>query len=265
MTDAFSPIDAGLWSLAVGLLALALWLSRSRGEWDPAVFFAGVLSASFGKGKLPLLQGPVPDDGWEGTPADLDPVYDPRDRLGPELSWDALVEWDEATCAAVRRRLANVTLVWLEPPPFAVPEVRVCVVDGEADPLAAIGDLLPRPESRLVLAAHSQADAALQLLHGAPALRDRVRAVLLYAPSLDAEWIALNLTHRAFDTELRRDVPFLTLREGADADGQVLPTPPTPPDGRRSVASIDLGVASPGLVADLRLGRALAALFAALG
>jgi hypothetical protein len=263
MTDRFLPFDGVMLSLGVALLVLALWLARGDGpRWDPAVFFAGALSAAFGKGRLPLSQGPVPAEGWAGEASELEPAYDPKERLAPECSWEDLAAWGPATRAAVTRRLGAVRLVWVEPPPFEIPEIPSTIVDEpDADTIAA---LLPRPEDRVVLAGHARADALLHLLHGAPALRDRLRAVLLFAPRLDPAWTATHLTHPAFDVEVAREVPYLTLRAGPEADTQTLPEPPLPPTGRRTLAVIDLGVLAPDAVGDPRVGRSLAALFAAL-
>jgi hypothetical protein len=264
MTDGFLPVDAVLWSLAVALLVLGLWLARGDGpRWDPAVFFGGALTAAFGAGRLPLTEGPVPAGGWDGAATELDPVYDPRERLASDVSWDALAAWTEPARAAVHRRLAGVRLVWVEPPPLTLPDVDTAVVAGpDADPILA---LLTRPEERLVLAASTGADGLLRLLHDTPALRDRLRAVLLVAPHLDGAWVTTHFTHLGFDVEVAREVPFLTLRTGPDAAAQRLPDPPKPPSGRPTVAVIDLGVLPDTVWDDVRVARALTALCAALG
>ncbi len=263
-TDAFLPIDAALWSIAVALLALALWFGRGGAPaWDPAAFFGAVLAALFGPGKLPLTAGPVPAEGFVGTPEELDAVDDPRVRLGPEVTWPDVAGWSDATRAALARRLQGVPVVWFEPPAVTLDGVEVVVLDTvDAEALAP---LLARPEVRLVLAAHTRADAVLRMLRDAPGVRDRLRAVLLVAPALDAEWLAANFTHPAFDVEVVREVPYLTLRAGPDAEAQRLPDPPTPPTGRRALVPVDLGVLPADLLHDPRVGRALAALCAALG
>jgi hypothetical protein len=269
MTDAFLPVDAVLWSVAAGLLALALWLNRGVGAgWDPASFFGAVLSALFGPGNLPLTGGPVPAEGFEGTPDELAAVDDPCARLGPDCGWTEIAGWTEPVRATIARRLSGVKVVWFETPVVHLEGMEFVVLDtGGLDRIdvAALEPLLARPDLRLVVAAHIRADAVLRLLHDAPGLRDRLRAVLLVAPPLDADWLAAHFTHPAFDVEVAREVPYFTLRAGDNADAQRLPDPPTPPTGRRSVAPIDLGVLPAELLPDPRVGRALSALCAALG
>lgn len=254
-------LDAVLWSLAAALLVLALWI-HSRGErpWDPAVYFAGLLGAFWG-GRVPLQGGPVPPEGWDADPAELGESYEPSRRLAPEMDWTALKAWSPDVEAAVRRRLADVRLVWLGPAATDVPAVEsreVAPGEGAGERIAALCD---RPDVRLILAGSGD-DAVLRLLHAAPHLRDRVRAVLLVGARLDPAWISACFTHVAFDVELAHEVPYLTLRHaGADP----LPDPPEPPSARRSIAAIDLGVIDPADLRDARCGRALSALFAALG
>jgi hypothetical protein len=264
MTDSFLLVDAVLWSVAAGLLAVVVWLTRAAGPpWDPASFFAAVLAALSGPGNLPLTGGPVPAEGFEGTPAQLEAVDDPRLRLGAECGWTEVAGWTDATRSAVARRVENVRIVWFEPPPVMVDGLETTVLD--AVDLEALDRLLTRADTRLILAAHARADAVLRLLHDAHGLRDRLRAVLLVAPTLDAEWLATHFTHAAFDTELNRQVPYVTLRAGPDADAQRLPDPPTPPTGRRAIQVVDLGVLPADRLGDASVGRALAALCAALG
>ncbi|MDP2313379.1 MAG: hypothetical protein Q8P41_10770 [Pseudomonadota bacterium] len=264
MTDAFLPVDAVAWSVAAGLLGLALWWSRGGASgWDPAAFFGATLAAMFGPGHLPLTGGPVPPEGFEGTPAELEAVDDPRVRLGPLVTWEALAGWTEPAQTAIARRLDGVRLIWFEPPPVHVEGVEAVVLDTVD--AALVDRLLTRPDLRIVVAAHAQADAVLRLLHDAPGLRDRLRAVLLVAPTLDAAWLAEHFTHPAFDLELAREVPYLTLRAGPDAAAQQLPPPATPATGRRSIGVVDLGVLPSELLPDPRVGRALAALCAVLG
>lgn len=261
MTDRFLPIDAALWSVAVALFAFALWLTRRdlSVAWDPAVFFGGALAALFGKGKLPLTGGPVPPEGWDGEPEDLEDAYDPKERLGPDLSWRDLAAWSEPMRATVARRLAGARVVWLEPPTVAIPDVTPTVTTPEALPT-----LFSRPDERMVLCASAEAQRALALLHDDAPLRDRLRAVLLVAPRLDRAWLDAHFTHTAFDVEVARGVPYLTLRAGPDATDQALPDPPLPPSGMATVAVIDLGVLPPELLGDARVGRALAATLAVL-
>jgi hypothetical protein len=106
---------------------------------------------------------------------------------------------------------------------------------------------------------------AIRLLHADAALRDRLRAVLLIAPRLDAEWLGAHFTQKAFDVEVAREVPWFTLRTGPDADAQRLPAPAPAASGFATIVVGDLGLIEPSLVADPRTGRAVAALLAALG
>lgn len=260
-TDAFLPIDAALWSVAAALLGFALWLVRrdvAAEGWDPAVFFGGALTAAFGKGNLPLREGPVPEEGWEGAAEDLPDIYQPAHRLSPEVTWGALAAGEAG--GALAHRLAGVRLVWLEEPAVTVDGVTAVVTTADALPA-----LLDRPDARMVLAARREAMAGLRLLHDAPALRDRLRAVLLVGPELDAAWLAEHFTQAAFDVEVAREVPFLTLRSGADAAAQRLPEPAPQASGLSAVAVVDLGVLPEDLLGDPRVARALAALLAALG
>ncbi|MFN7144218.1 MAG: hypothetical protein ACK4YP_10600 [Myxococcota bacterium] len=261
MTDRFLPIDAALWSVAVALFAFALWLTRRdlSLNWDPAVFFGGALAALFGKGKLPLAEGPVPPEGWDGEPEDLEDVYDPKERLGPDLSWRDVATWSAPVRATVARRLADVRVVWLEPPAVAIAEVEPVITTPDALPT-----LFARPDERFVLCASAEAQRALGLLHDDATLRDRLRAVLLVAPRLDRAWLETHFTHTAFDVEVSRPVPYLTLRAGPTAAEQLLPEPPVPPSGMATVAVMDLGVLPPELLGDERVGRALAATLAVL-
>lgn len=262
-TDGFLPIDAALWSIAAALLAYCLWLVRrdaATDGWDPAVFFGGALVATFGRGQLPLAEGPVPAGGWDGAADDLPDEYAPEARLGAGATWAGLAADDAATRAALARRLDGLKLVWLEPPTVEVDGLAPTVTTVEGIPA-----LLPRPEDRFVLAASREAMAALRALADAPALRDRLRAVLLVAPTLDPAWLAEGFTQKAFDVEVAREVPYLTLRAGPDAAAQRLPDPAPTASGFTPVAVVDLGVLPPDLVADPRVARALGALVAALG
>jgi hypothetical protein len=262
MTDRFLLVDAALWSLAVALFALALWLTRRENAngWDPAVFFGGALAALFSGERLPLAEGPVPAAGWDGKPDELEPAYHPETRLAADVTWAALAAWAPPAEAAVARRAAGVRLVWLEPPVVDIPgfEAAVCAP-------AEVEGLLRRPEDRLVLVASAAAQDALVLLRAEAGLRDRLRAVLFVAPRLDAAWLGEHFTHAAFDVEVAREVPFLTLRTPPDAGAQRLPEPARTASGFAPVAVVDLGVLPAEHLGSPRVGRALAALLAALG
>lgn len=259
----FGTVDAALWSAAVALLALALWLTSREGDrWDPATWFAAALGARWG-GSPPLAEGPIEPEGWDGDVRALEAAYTPAARLGPGLDWPDLEGWTPAVEAALARRLADVRLVWLGEPALAVPAVATATMPSVEAAEPVLEPLLERPEVRLVLAARgAAAQPLLALLRDAPRLRDRLRAVLLVAPEIDAAWLAEKFTHEAFDTELMRQVPYLALRVPGVAP---LPDPPEPPSARRAVLPVDLGVVPPEVVGDARVGQATAAVLAALG
>lgn len=269
-------VDTALWTAAVVLGSAALWLSRPRPPtYDTARLF-GMLVATRIRGEVEAAGGDMPQwkaridaelpkgphpgvTGWTGDPAALGPDHDPAVRVGADCTWDAVADWTEAARAAVRRRLADVRLVWIGAEAFPVPEIDSVTLPAPDD--AAIAALLNRPELRVVLAA-GDAPALLQWLHDAPALRDRVRAVVLVGAQVDPAWATEHLTHGAFETELVREVPFLQLRtDGAAA----LPEPAEATNHRRSIALVDLGeVAATKVSTDIH-GRALAVLLAAIG
>lgn len=255
-------VDAVLWGLAAALFGAAAWLTVREGErWDPAVFFVAVLGALW-RGVPPVREGPVEADGWDGDLDALDPAVQPGARLAPRITWSDVAEGSAPLQAEVARRLDGVRLVWFGPPTVDVP-VPEAVSVADATALGeAVDRVLARPETRLVLAAGRDARPMLELLKDAPALRDRLRAVLLAGAELDPAWVAETITHDAYDTELAREVPWLQLR----LPGQpALPVPPEPPTARRSVLPVDLGVVAPETLDDPRVGRALALVVAALG
>jgi hypothetical protein len=112
---------------------------------------------------------------------------------------------------------------------------------------------------RLVFVAGSQAMPLLKLLHVAPGLRDRVQAVVLLDPVLDATWLKDNFNHVSMDTELYRSIPYLVMHQ--QAVPSPLQTPPLPQTGRAAMEVVDLGVVSP---ADPQFARHLGLLLAAL-
>jgi hypothetical protein len=86
--------------------------------------------------------------------------------------------------------------------------------------------------------------------------------VLLVGSRLDPDWVAAHFTHLAFDVEVQRDVPYVTLRLPGSTE---LRTPPPPPTARTSIAVVDLGEIDPGALDDASTARALGALVAAIG
>lgn len=259
----FGTVDAALWSVAVALLALAVWLTVREGDrWDPATWFAAALGARWG-GPPPLAEGPIEPKGWDGDVRALEAAYTPEARLGPKLEWPDLEGWTPGVREALARRMADVRLVWLGDAGLDVPEVATAVMPGPDAAEAVLEPLLERPEVRLVMAARgASAQPLLALLRDAPRLRDRLRAVLLVAPELDAAWLADKFSHEAFDTELMRQVPYLALRVPGIAP---LPDPPEPPSARRAILPVDLGVLPGDALADARVGQAVATTLAALG
>ena len=248
-------IDAVLWSLAIALLALALWLgTRGEPRWDPALYFTAVLRAIWGV--------PPPVSGVADLPGEVPPELAPARRLGPGLDWSDVAAWTPAVEAAIRRRLANVTLVWFETPAFDVPGVETRVLPGTEGVDEALESLLARADARVIVVAKEAASSVLALLADAPMLRDRLRAALFVGATPDAAWLAAHFDHAHFDVEVDRAVPYLSLRlPGTEA----LPDPPEPPTARRSIASIDLGEVDPAALPDPRLARAIAALLASMG
>ena len=246
-------LDAALWALALALVAGAIRLTlRPPPPWDAAAFFRAALAARRGDA-LPEGNGP---------------------ELSPGAGIAHGIEWSDLGSprgdAADARRLADSVLVWCEPAPIAIPGLETHAIElppfdphdttGWADAsVARIAPLLPRPQVRVIVAARGRANDVLRLLHAAPGLRDRLRAVVLVHPELDPDWLAANLTHEAFDVEVLRDVPWVHLR----APGQApLPALPEPETGRTCVAVVDMGVVE--AIDDPHVAGALADTLAAL-
>lgn len=258
------PIDIGLWSLVIALTSLALWLARPRPpDWEIDSFFAAVWALRCRPRPLPLSEGPVPAEGWDGNPADLGEAFDPTRRLGPTCTWEVVAAWSPDVPAAVARRLEDVRVVWLEPPALTLPGVEAHALVASEAVLPAIEQLVTAPQVRLVFFAHHAAGAVLRLLHDAPGLRDRTALVWFVGAELDTEreWLAAHFTHLAFDVELARRLPFLTLRF-ADGGAQVLRSP-TGGD-REVIQVIDLGVAPRASLQDPTLGEAAVVTLAAV-
>ncbi len=267
-------IDQLLWSAFVALFLGALFFAWPRPpRWSPALFHHAVLANLHG-GELEkagasledwkarceavIPSGPRPPAaGWTGDPALLGPDHDPSVRIGAACTWLALGEGDAQALAAVSRRLADVRLAWIGPGAVAVPHVE----GGEVPSLEAAAASLGARHHRLVLVLSGDATPTLVALRDAPGLRDQLRAVVLVGASIDADFVATQLTQEAFDTELAQSIPWLVYR----APGQpTLAEPPSPPSGRRAIAVHDLGELPPAWRQDPHLPRALATLLAAL-
>lgn len=269
------PIDIALWSLAIALTSLALWLARPRPpDWEMDTFFAAVWAARRRPSPLPLREGPVPAEGWDGDPADLGEPFDPARRVGPACTWEAVAAWTPAAQAAVARRLDDVRVVWLEPPALALPGVDPSVLVDPEGVMPALERLCAAPDVRLVFFARNAPGAVLRLLHAWPGVRDRTALVWFFGADLDAEreWLVENFAHLAFDVELARRLPFLTLRleragraEGADAGegGMQVLRAPDPAD-REVIQVVDLGVAPRDVASDPTLEQAIVVTLAAV-
>lgn len=266
-TDGFTTVDALLWSLAVGLLVIALWVARPRpATWRLDVLFRTALAA---------LGAPfAPREGPPPAPLDGPPeAYDARERVGGGADWAAVGRWEPKVSEAVRRRGDTLRVVWLEEPTVALPpEIAVTRLSLPAgDPLhalddaafaAALRELATRKDLRVAWLASKQAAGVFKLLASDEGVRDLTRLVLLVGADLaDHEaWLAEHFTHRNFDLEQARRLPFLTLRvEGAGAQR----LRPPPPGDVEVVEVVDLGVVAPEALGDPAMGRSLAVLLAA--
>ena len=266
-TDGFTTVDAVLWSLAVGLLVIALWVARPRpATWRLDVLFRTALAA---------LRAPwSPQDAPPPAPLDHPPeVYDARERVGAGADWAAVGRWEPKVAEAVRRRGDTLRVVWLEEPTVTLPpEIAVTHLSmPPGDPLraledpafaAALRELAARKDLRVAWLATKEAAGVFKLLASDEGVRDLTRLVLLVGADLaDHEhWLAEHFTHRNFDLEQARRLPFLTLRvEGAGAQ-RLRP----PPEGDLEVVEIvDLGLLPREALEDPAVGRALAVVLAA--
>ena len=239
-------LDLTLWILAGALLVPALWWSRRMPRaWEPARLFAGL------QGRADLRQA---GEDWQ-----------PSDWLGAGITWDNLGE--STTEPALRRRLEGLKLLWLGEVHLPLPGLEPVIVHPPASgivPLApsfeaAMDTAVGENRQVIVAAGPEQGMNLLKLLHAAPGLRDRCRAVLLVNLQPEPAWIAAHFDHTQMDTELYRQIPYLCLR--TDPAMPLLENPPPPPSTRTAIDVVDLGVNS---LADPAFGRALVLLLAAL-
>lgn len=279
-------VELVLWSLVVALFTFALWLARRRPRgWEPGERFGRLRAAARGE----AVAGPL-GLGARVGPADLatdSPRF--RELLTRRLGRDRVV-WFEPPAIIVpgigvevlpAPRVADpapgstpgslaARLRELARRVFRVPAWLGGEPEGPREAAHGAGEtaleaLVDGRDRRFVLAAKAEALPVLRLLHDLPWLRDHCRAVLLVEPALadDRPWIDAEFTHRAFDMDLARTLPFFVLR-GEGAVGQVLRTPDADPSVPAVIEVIDLGAHSPDWLADPATGRALAGVLAAL-
>jgi len=259
-------IDAALWSSFIALFAGALWFAWPRPpRWDPVLFHHAVLANLHGgeletKGadlaawkarcEMVIPRGPRPPAaGWTGDPALLGADHDPAVRVGAACTWLALGERKPEALAVVARRLADLRLAALGPVHLAIPGLA----GGPVNDLAAADALAPLLSG--------DATPALTMLAAAPGFRDRVRAVILLEASIETDFVAKQLTHEAFDTEIAQSIPWFVFRAGGTP---MLGAPPLPPSGRQAFALHDMGELPPGWRDDAHLPQAIAVLLAAI-
>jgi hypothetical protein len=186
------------------------------------------------------------------NPMDLGAAYDPSAALAPGMSWDSVAHWSAPVQAAIARRLGDVVVAVIgrdvTPMMEAVPHASVVAVQ-DASPDGLLG-LLSQPHQRLVLVVEGDAAFELiQVLHGAPSLRDRVLMVLSLGGRFGGEdrscWMDAHFQHLQFDTELNRRTLYAAM---SDMDSGDIPqaiqhftAPPVPPSGWAPIEAVDLG------------------------
>ena len=222
--------DRLAWSVAIALFAGALWFSRSK----PRVWtFSGLLAR---------LRG-----------ASAGASVDVLDWLGAGVSWEQLQEWcqggeaGEGLKKLLGRKLGEVTGLWLGEPAFEVDFLKtVQFSPGEltAEREHALVGMLG--DARVVAFAHAESQGMLELLRGAPGLRDRLVAVVVLG-ELSEEWVKKEFTHENFDLERMQVIPYFWASQHAPE------TPLLPKNGRASIEVIPLD-ASPRELALLMAG-----------
>lgn len=240
-------------------------------------------------GELSLTQDLEAIDGSEERlqrlyAPELDaPLYDEPESAGPEwhlpqylgqgADWDSVASWGETVSDALERKGQQ---VWIQfddldlPLPELLPRAHRLTPSTPEDTAKAIDALGPDAADRFVLVAGgAQAAILLRTLQAFDGLRDRVLAVVLIDPQLEAEqaWLATHFNHQDFDTELARPTGWFQLRfvprDAHEALLQTkslaLPAPPAQESGRVAIELVELGLL-PGHVQEadaLWLSRAL--------
>jgi hypothetical protein len=187
-----------------------------------------------------------------GSDGEIAPV------TGMGLSWPDVAQWSEGLQAALHRRLHGVVAADLGSGRAAtlasqVPGLRSGSVDvhalvaddGGLDLARAqrLMDLLVAPSDRLILVlGPGEVAPALQSLHAAPGLRDRLVALVSWGGGAgEVSWLGAHFDHDQLDTELNRATPYICLgAPPSAADAPRFPEPPLPKHGRRTVDAIDL-------------------------
>lgn len=221
-----------------------------------------------------------------GDPAVLGPDHDPAAVLGPDAGWDAVAAWSAPLQTVLLRRLGDLVVVCDGlPSPLvaalgqALPGLRLVELppaSPDATDAAGVAGLFEQVESalqhdadRVVLIAWGSAiqRVLLSLSEGA-GLRDRTQAVVslgghIQVPAFQG-WLDQHFTHDAFDTELRRSIPFISVVDVDPADplarpweAQRFPLPPPTPQGRAPIEPLDLGPLQLSAVAPSVLARGI--------
>lgn len=187
-----------------------------------------------------------------GADAEIAPV------TGMGLGWTDVASWSPGLQAALLRRMHGVVVADLgggraatvaaqvpglrsgsaAPAPPAAP-----AADADLQRAQRLMDLLVDPSDRLILVlGPGEPTAALQALHAAPGLRDRLVALVSWGGGAgDPGWLSAHFDHDQLDTELNRATPYLCLgAPPSAADAAHFPSPPVPKHGRRTIDSIDL-------------------------
>lgn len=212
-------------------------------------------------------------DALFADPAELGADYDPARALAPDVTWDAVAAWDPAVVAALGRRLDAVVFVVVGDPGLgaalsaAFPDQRVASVDLAAlDGSEVLLGHLEQPHEKLLLVLRGAAGpTGLRWIHDDPALIDRLAGVVTLGAPLGADaWLVDHFRHEAFEPEVLRAVPYLSVLEvpaepvtPSGWAAQRFPAPPEPESGRATIDAIDLGPVPRERLDDDVLARAL--------
>ena len=256
-------IDLGLWITVVALALFAAKLTipkPPRLDWEQffSVTLATLVRGSLEKNKgefsdwvsrMSALLGVDETSGLFDDPVQLGDEYNVEHALGRPCDWEKVAAWSDEVSEAIALRVDELLWVYIGEPCLlkgiraSLPSLKIIEPD---DALAANLEASLRAASdRLVVLAEGGAvEAVAKALHGAPLLRDRVKAVVA-ANGQFSDWFEENFTHEAMDTELARSTPWFAMGINGDqvTDESQLkwPEPAIPDSGRRSIESIALG------------------------